>query len=123
MQRILSGRTVKYATRGLGDLLCIDQHIFKESKLWQKNVAVAWTDNKKANDMVPQTWIIECLKMYKIFRQSHKFHHGSHEKMESRINSKRENSGRDKNPKRHLPGRFAFLTTIYKGNDAYQLHY
>ena len=25
-----------------------------------------WTDNKKANSMVPQSWIIYCLKMYKI---------------------------------------------------------
>ena len=34
-----------------------------------KNQAMAWIDNKKAYDMVPQSWIIHCLKMYKI---SHK---------------------------------------------------
>ena len=27
---------------------------------------MAWIDNKKAWDMVPQSWIINCLKMYKI---------------------------------------------------------
>ena len=27
---------------------------------------MAWIDNKKAYDMVPQSWIIKCLKMYKI---------------------------------------------------------
>ena len=27
---------------------------------------MAWIDNKKAYDMVPQSWIINCLKMYKI---------------------------------------------------------
>ena len=32
----------------------------------QKIVAMAWMDNKKANAMVQQTLIIECLKMYKI---------------------------------------------------------
>ena len=27
---------------------------------------MAWIDNKKAYDMVPQSWIQHCLKMYKI---------------------------------------------------------
>ena len=27
---------------------------------------MAWIDNKKARDMVPQNWILHCLKMYKI---------------------------------------------------------
>ena len=27
---------------------------------------MAWIDYKKASDMVPQSWIINCLKMYKI---------------------------------------------------------
>ena len=29
-------------------------------------MAMAWTDYKKAYDMVPQSWMINCLKMYKI---------------------------------------------------------
>ncbi len=48
------------------ELLYIDQHILNESKTRQKNLAMAWIDNKKAYDMVPQSWIIHCLKMYKI---------------------------------------------------------
>ena len=31
-----------------------------------KNLAMAWIDYKKSYDMVPQSWIINCLKMYKI---------------------------------------------------------
>ena len=31
-----------------------------------KNLAMAWIDYEKANDMVPQSWIINRLKMYKI---------------------------------------------------------
>ena len=27
---------------------------------------MAWIDYKKAYDMVPQSWILHCLKMYKI---------------------------------------------------------
>ena len=31
-----------------------------------ENLAMAWIDYKKTYDMVPQSWIINCLKMYKI---------------------------------------------------------
>ena len=53
-------------SRGTGELLYIDQHILNESKTRRKNLAMAWIDNKKAYDMVPHSWIINCLKMYKI---------------------------------------------------------
>ena len=39
--------------RGTGELLYIDQHIYKESKLRRKNLVMAWIDYKKAHDMVP----------------------------------------------------------------------
>ena len=52
--------------RGTAELLYIDQHILNESKTRRKNLAMAWIDYKKAYDMVPQSWIINCLKMYKI---------------------------------------------------------
>ena len=32
----------------------------------RKNLAVVWINYKKTYDMVPQSWIINCLKMYKI---------------------------------------------------------
>ena len=48
---------------GIGELLCIDQHILYESKTKWKNLVIAQIDNKKAYDMVPQSWIINCLKM------------------------------------------------------------
>ena len=53
-------------SRGTAKLLYIDQHILNESKTRRKNLAMAWIDYKKAYDMVPQSWIIHCLKMYKI---------------------------------------------------------
>ena len=52
-------------SRGTGELLYIDQHILNESETRRKNLARAWIDCKKAYDMVPQSWIINCLKMYK----------------------------------------------------------
>ena len=38
-------------TRRTEYLLYIDQHILKEIKTRRKNVAMAWTDEKKAYDM------------------------------------------------------------------------
>ena len=51
---------------GTAELLYIDQHILNESKKRRKNLAIAWIDFKKAYYMVTQSWIIHCLKMYKI---------------------------------------------------------
>ena len=34
---------------------------------------MAWIDGKKAYDMVPQSWILHCLKMYKISHEVIKF--------------------------------------------------
>ena len=52
--------------RGTAELLYIDQHILNENKTRWKNLAMAWIDYKKAYDMVPQSWIINHFKMYKI---------------------------------------------------------
>ena len=51
---------------GTGELLDIYQHIVNESKNRRKNLDMAWIHYKKAYDMVPQSWITNCLKMYKI---------------------------------------------------------
>ena len=56
-------------TRDRKELLYIDQHILNESKLRQKNLAIAWIDYKKAYDIVPQSWILHCLIRYKIPNQ------------------------------------------------------
>ena len=53
-------------SRGTAELLYIDQHILNESKTRRKNLAMAWIGYKKAYEMVPQSWIINSLKMYKI---------------------------------------------------------
>ena len=53
-------------SRGTAELLYIDQHILTESKTRRKDLAMAWIDNKKTYDIVPQSWKINCLKMYKI---------------------------------------------------------
>ena len=53
-------------SRGTEELLYIDQHIFNEIKTRRKNLAMVCIDYKKAYDMLLQSWIINCFKMYKI---------------------------------------------------------
>ena len=57
-------------SRGIAELLYIDQHILNESKTRRKNLAMDWIDYKKAYDMLPQSWILQCLKMYKYHTKS-----------------------------------------------------
>ena len=54
-------------------LLYIDQHILNESKTRRKKLGMTWFDYKKVYDMVPQSWIINCHKIYKISYEFIKF--------------------------------------------------
>ena len=56
-------------TRGTEELLYIDQHLLNENKRRQKNLTMAWIDYKKAYDMFPRSWILHCLKLYKMPNQ------------------------------------------------------
>ena len=54
----------RIGSRGTNDLLYIDRAVIKEVKSRNKNLAMAWIDYKKAYDMVPHSWIIECLDLF-----------------------------------------------------------
>ena len=49
--------------KGIDDLLFIDKIIHQEVQMRKKNLAVASVDYKNAYDMVPHSWIVECLDM------------------------------------------------------------
>ena len=51
-------------SRGTNDLLYIDRALIKEVKSRNKNLAITWIDYKKTYDMVPLSWIIECLDLF-----------------------------------------------------------
>ena len=51
-------------SRGTNDLLYIDRAVIKEVNPRNKNLPIAWIDYKKAYDMVPHSWIIECLDLF-----------------------------------------------------------
>ena len=59
--------------RGTGDLLFIDKMILREVKSRKKSLAVAWIDYRKAYDLVPHSWILECLTLFKIDERVRKF--------------------------------------------------
>ena len=76
-------------TRGTSDLLCIDQHILKDSKMKRKHLAMAWIDYKNAYDVVPPNCIIECLKIYKISDKVIRFILNTMKKLESGNDNRR----------------------------------
>ena len=81
----------------------MDLHILNESKTRRKNLAMAWIDDKKAYDMVPQSWILHCLKMYDTL-PSRTVYREDHGNLDSGFDSKRQKLCRDKDPNRHIPG-------------------
>ena len=56
--------------RGTNDLLYIDRAVIKEVKSRNKNLAMAWIDYRKAHDMVPHSWIIECLDLFRVVAEN-----------------------------------------------------
>ena len=53
-------------SRGTKDQLLIDKAVLKNCKRRSTNLAVAWIDYRKAYDMVPHSWIVQCLSMFKV---------------------------------------------------------
>ena len=51
-------------SRRTNDLLHIDWAVIKEVKSRNKNLAMASIDYQKTCDMVPHSWIIECLALF-----------------------------------------------------------
>ena len=51
-------------SRGTKDQLLIDKAILKDCKRRHTNLAMAWIDYKKAYDMVPHSWIVECMDLF-----------------------------------------------------------
>ena len=51
---------------GCKDQLIINNVLLENCKKKKKNLSTAWIDYKKAFDSVPHSWILACLRMYKI---------------------------------------------------------
>ena len=53
-------------SRGTNDLLYFDRAVIQKVKSRNKNLAMTLIDYKKAYDMVPHSWIIECLDLFRL---------------------------------------------------------
>ena len=62
----LEQKGVRRKARGCKDQLLLDKVIMENAKKRSRNLSMMWIDYKKAYDSVPHSWIIECLKMYKL---------------------------------------------------------
>ena len=56
---------------GTNDLLFIDKKILREVKAKRKNIAMGCIDYRKAFDIVPHSWILECLQILKFLVMCH----------------------------------------------------
>ena len=57
-------------SRGTNDLLYIDRAVIKEVKSRNKKLAMAWIDYKKAYNMVPHSWVVQCLDLFGLAENS-----------------------------------------------------
>ena len=53
-------------SRGTKDQLILDKMVIKNCKKRMTNLNVAWIDYKKAYNMIPHTWILQYLKIFKV---------------------------------------------------------
>ena len=72
-------------SRETNDLLYIDRTVIKEAKSRNKNLAMVWIYYKKAYDMVPHSWIIECLDLFGVAENINNLFVNSIEKWKVRL--------------------------------------
>ena len=90
-------------TKRTGDPQFLDQHILKDKKTRRKNVVMAWIEYKKKSQWYnPANLDSKLSENVQDIQQSHKIHHGSHEKLECRIDSRRKNFSRDEKIQRGI---------------------
>ena len=51
-------------SRGINDLLYIDRAVIREVESRKKDLAMSCIDYQKAYDVVPHSWIEECLELF-----------------------------------------------------------
>ena len=79
-------------------------------------------DNKKAYGMVPQRWIIDCLKMYKVSDEDIKFIENTIENWRVKVIAVGKSLAERENPEMNLPGRSAITDTFCNSDDTNQSH-
>ena len=81
-------------SRGTKDQLLIDKVILQDCKKGHKNLAMAWVDYRKAYDLVPHSWILECLELSQISENIKKFIENTMKNWATELTSCGENLGK-----------------------------
>ena len=92
--------------------------VMMNSKNRKPNLSMAWIDYKKAFDMIPHSWLIECLEIYIWCR-------GKHHQIPQEHNAQLEDNSyklwnqvsKGQHQKRDLPRRLIVSTTLISSND------
>ena len=63
----------KRGSRGTKDQLLIDKTALNDCKKRHTNLSMAWIDYRKAYDLVPHSWVNECMEMFGITENLRKF--------------------------------------------------
>ena len=66
-------RGCKKRARGSKDQLLIDRMVLKNCKKRQVGLATGWIDYKKGHEMVPHSWITECMEMFDVVGKMQRF--------------------------------------------------
>ena len=56
----------KRGSRGTKDQLLIDKTVLKDCRKRHTNLSMAWIDYREAYDLVPHSWVNECMEMFGI---------------------------------------------------------
>ena len=83
----------KKRSRGPKDPLLIDQMVLRDCKRRHTNLAMAWVDYRKAYDMVPHSWIVECMEIFGIAENVKEFLTGSMSNWKTKLTSSGEYLG------------------------------
>jgi len=83
-------------SRGTKDQLLINRMIIKNCKRRHTGLAMGWIDYKKAFDMVPLSWILKCLDIFKIAKNVKQLLRNSMKKWETELTSSGESLGQVK---------------------------
>ena len=83
-------------SRGTKDQLLIDKAIIKNCKRRKVGLAMGWIDYKKAFDMIPHSWIIRCLEIFKVADNIKKFIKNSMSHWETELTSGGQSLGKVK---------------------------
>ena len=102
---------------GTADLFYIDQHILNESKTRRKNLPMAGIDYKTAYYMFPQSWIINCLKMYKISDEVINFIEKTMKTWKVELTAGGEKLSWSEDPRRYISRRCTITITIHNCDD------